>query len=473
MKTTINKALALYGLEGVHPAANLFPMMSDEEYKGLCDDARLNGWIQPVIVTSDNLLLDGRNRICASVEIEKDVPMKRIDPPDPVAYVLGLNLHRRQLSTGQKAFVALEVKKIYEAEAKERQGNRNDLKPNIPTDPVECIQEPQHNRESARRAAKVMGIGSTSVRQAQKLADDAPEMAEKVKQGELSIDRAYNMVKAAEQKMPKPEPVPDAQKPGDWDEKIETPDGILYVLHRPNSNPILNRTNDSVDWAWWTWNPVTGCWHGCNYCYAREIANSERMASAYPYKFEPTFHPARLNAVKGKKPPESDDPRAKNIFTCSMADLFGKWVPDEWILQVFEVVRDCPDWNFLFLTKFPQRLQDICDQLGGYPDNAWVGTTVDTQARVRVAEKAFQNINAGVKWLSCEPMLEPLQFHSLEMFDWVVIGGQSASYYNKTPEFQPEWEWVESLWDQARASNTLVYWKENLSVRPKQTPWSR
>lgn len=260
----------------------------------------------------------------------------------------------------------------------------------------------------------------------------------------------------------------------DRNEEIITEDGIkLYILHRPNSKPVFNKTNEAVDWAQWTWNPVTGCLHGCNYCYAREIANAKKSAEAFPYKFEPTFHPARLAAPKNTSFPKNvEDPRAKNVFVCSMADLFGKWVPDEWIMRVFDVVLASPEWNFLFLTKFPQRLQEVCDRLGGsFPDNAWVGTTVDTQARVRVAEKAFRDIKAKVKWLSCEPLLERLNFHDLDMFDWVVIGGQSASHYNNTPAFQPDWKWVESLWMQAREAGCSIYWKENLTVRPKETPW--
>jgi protein gp37 len=107
--------------------------------------------------------------------------------------------------------------------------------------------------------------------------------------------------------------------------------------------------------------------------------------------------------------------------------------------------------------------------LGGFPDNVWVGTTVDTQARVSLAEKSFRNISAKVKWLSIEPMLEPLKFGSLEMFDLMAIGGQSRT--TKEPEFQPEWEWVENLLWQARQSGTSVYFKENLKSRPKEAPW--
>jgi hypothetical protein len=57
------------------------------------------------------------------------------------------------------------------------------------------------------------------------------------------------------------------------------------------------------------------------------------------------------------------------------------------------------------------------------------------------------------------------------MFDWLVMGGQTQSYFNGTPAFQPEWEWVEHLWQQARAAGVKIYWKENLTIRPKEVPW--
>lgn len=252
----------------------------------------------------------------------------------------------------------------------------------------------------------------------------------------------------------------------------------IYIV-RSSTKAQFNSTNEMVDWAWWTWNPVTGCWHGCPYCYARDIAHR-----FYETSFEPTFYPDRLLAPQNMKPMSFERLKreavkrrinledaqifAKNVFTCSMADLFGKWVPEEWILQVFKTVEMSTQWNFLFLTKFPQRLKEINDKLGGFPDNVWVGTTVDTQSRVYLAEKSFKEIQAKVKWLSIEPMLEPLTFNSLEMFDLIAVGGQSRT--TGEPEFQPEWNWVEDLLGQARKSNTSVYFKENLKARPKELP---
>ena len=130
----------------------------------------------------------------------------------------------------------------------------------------------------------------------------------------------------------------------------------------------MNKTK--IDWCDSTWNPVTGCLHGCEYCYARGIANRfgfgayepniaervliETAISAgkkipYPFNFDPTFHKYRLNEYQNKK--------GRNIFVCSMADLFGEWVPDEWIEDVFEACEKAPQHNYLFLTKNPFRYE--------------------------------------------------------------------------------------------------------------------
>jgi protein gp37 len=229
------------------------------------------------------------------------------------------------------------------------------------------------------------------------------------------------------------------------------------VQHK--SLPSLNRTNENIEWAKWSWNPVVGCKHNCMYCYARDIA------IRFYNNFEPRYLPERLPAPKITAVPQGaeDDIGLKTIFVCSMADLFGSWVPQEWIDSVLEVVRETPKWNFLFLTKNPKRLIGI-----DWPDNAWVGTTVDVQARVNAAQEVFKKVKAKVRFISCEPLQERLTFTDLSMFDWIIIGGRSRS--TKLPEFQPKWEWVESIYEKARKDGLRVYFKPNLTVRPREYP---
>jgi protein gp37 len=246
----------------------------------------------------------------------------------------------------------------------------------------------------------------------------------------------------------------------EWqDLKPDDAERIMSQAHL--SKKTFNQTNDNIEWAAWSWNPVTGCLHNCDYCYARDIA--QRF---YPQDFEPSFLPERLVMPANTKVPAprfKGDIGYKNVFTCSMADLFGKWVPAEWIEAVLHQVRANPQWNFLFLTKFPIRMAEFA-----FPDNAWVGTTVDRQYAVERAEKAFRLIDAPVKFLSCEPLLERLQFTSLDMFDWVIIGGSSKS--SQTDEFRPPRWWVNDLEQQARDAGCKIYEKTNLLERIKEYP---
>ncbi|NCA71891.1 MAG: DUF5131 family protein [Sphingobacteriia bacterium] len=239
-------------------------------------------------------------------------------------------------------------------------------------------------------------------------------------------------------------------------------DRAMLLSPLPGLGGTFNQQkNEAIEWAQWSWNPVTGCKHDCPYCYARDIALGERMKQSgiYPNGWEPTFRSNALNAPATTKVPKSAaaDTRYRNVFTCSMADLFGRWVPSEWIDAVMSTVRDSPEWNFLFLTKFPQRLAEI-----DVPDNAWMGTTVDMQARVKNAEKAFEKVGGKVKWLSVEPMIEPLRFERLDLFDWVVIGGASSS--KQTPEWRPPYRWIESLVRQCDDAKVPVYMKTNLGI---------
>ena len=125
-------------------------------------------------------------------------------------------------------------------------------------------------------------------------------------------------------------------------------------------------------------------------------------------------------------------------------------------------------WNFLCLTKFPQRATEF-----EFPENWWMGATVDAQSRVAAAEKAFEKIRCGVRWLSCEPLLEPLRFSRLSLFQWVVIGGASAS--GGAPAWVPPMDWIVDLHGQARKAGCRIYYKSNCGMsddlRLREFPW--
>lgn len=234
--------------------------------------------------------------------------------------------------------------------------------------------------------------------------------------------------------------------------------------------PRFNKVNENIDWAKWSWNPVVGCKHGCPYCYAQTI---HTRFSTVPFSV-PTFYEERLEAPLNTRIPKKVTGDGWNkVFVCSMADLFGEWVPQIWIDAVMKVVKENPQWTFIFLTKNPERLLTIA-----WPNNAWVGTTVDTLARVKRAEDVMGLLNVKVRFVSVEPMLEPVLFTKPYLFDWFIIGAQSQTtpYPKLKPhrrEFQPPANWINDLVNQVRGAGKKVYIKpnvKNIQNGPKEYP---
>ena len=230
----------------------------------------------------------------------------------------------------------------------------------------------------------------------------------------------------------------------------------------------MNKTK--IDWCDSTWNPVTGCLHGCEYCYARGIANRfgfgayepnidervliEPAVSAgkkvpYPFNFEPTFHKYRLNEYQNKK--------GRNIFVCSMADLFGDWVPDEWIEEVFMVCDNAPQHNYLFLTKNPERYAELSLPCDNY---LWYGTSVCKKSDI---PKCKYLPLGGKKFVSIEPILEDLKIIDsplINYVDWVIIGAETGRRKDKVI---PERKWIEDIVNECRKDDIPVFMKSSLA----------
>jgi protein gp37 len=449
------------------PFNSLFPIKS-EVLEAIQENMQLHGFdrSKPIDVwideSGEDVVIDGHTRLSASEFIGMiEVPVfthEFADEDEALLHAIANQRNRRNLRESD----ILRLVELLDKRRK-RGGDRKSqqAKSKSSSEPIDR----RSPVESAKATAKVVGTSPTKVKKARKIIDKAkhdPSVKDKVIAGGKTISSVAREIK--EQENHQGEMAPSRNGAGTAVAAAVDPEapGLVLISEpaRPYPPAKFNRTNDMVEWALWTWNPVTGCKHDCIYCYARDIAIRH-----YPEKFEPTFHPERLNAPRHMKVPDAATRNIgeKNVFVCSMADLFGRWVPDAWIDAVMEEVRNAPRWNFLFLTKFPLRYEGI-----DFPDNAWVGTTVDEQKRVTNAEKAFRKVKARVKWLSCEPLREDLVFSSLDMFDWVVMGGQSVS--TQAPAFQPPWAWVEHLWDQARAAGCQVYWKPNLETRPREYP---
>jgi len=170
-----------------HEIANLFPMMQPDELSDLVDDIKQNGLIEPIVLYEEKIL-DGRNRYLACGEAGVKPHYEYYKGNEPVGYVISKNVQRRHLNGSQKAMIALEVKDIFEREAKKRQGTRTDL--NIP----ELI--PESDKGEARdKAGKAVGVSGRYVSDAEKIKREAPEYVEPIMRGEMTITEAKTVIK--------------------------------------------------------------------------------------------------------------------------------------------------------------------------------------------------------------------------------------------------------------------------------------
>ena len=468
----------------VHPFADAFPLIDGEEFVQLVADIKKNGLREPILLNHDRtVLVDGRNRWRACDQAGADPVFEtlpaRYTEPMILDLIVSKNMARRQLNPGQRALMALEYERFYSAAAKVAEetrkaaavGDLNGHHSNSPSTRTVADLPPRNaqpdfsgnrnERKSREQAARVVGASGRAVQQAKAVQRDAPDLATKVRAGEIALDAADKQRRQRIAAMPKPEPAPS--KPGPVMLTLRTHTGDEVAYPKPQAKATFNETDgDGISWAAWSWNPVTGCLHGCDYCYARGIATNDRFKAAYPAGFTPLFHEQRLNAPTNTVIPakHADNPAYKRVFVCSMADLYGRWVPDEWIDKVHTSMLANPQWEYLTLTKFPGRYVGL-----DMPANAWVGTSVDEQKRVRLAEEAFRKIDGvKVKWLSLEPLKEPLTFSDMSMFDWVVIGAQTGTQQpdGYVPPFAPHMDWVMDLVVQARESGCKVHLKPNL-----------
>jgi len=222
---------------------------------------------------------------------------------------------------------------------------------------------------------------------------------------------------------------------------------------------MMNKTG--IEYVDYTWNPVTGCYHDCGYCYARRLAET-RMNDIYPNGFDYTFWEDRLDEPVGAEP--------SSILVSSMGDLFGKWVPDEDIKKVSEAARKVPKHDYLFLTKNPgsmwYRMSRRAEVIP--PENFWFGTSVENQDSIERAGKLPTDANTFV---SFEPLLGKIQLRDLlwelGRVDWVIIGAKTG------PDAQqPKVEWVERILFWADDHDTPVFIKDNLkwSVKVRNFP---
>ncbi len=229
-----------------------------------------------------------------------------------------------------------------------------------------------------------------------------------------------------------------------------------------------------IEWTDATWNPVTGCTKvsaGCDHCYAETLAK-KRLREVYLRRlpvvdtsenredpFTVRLWPERLDL-----PINWTEPRM--IFVNSMSDLFHRDVPDEFVLRVFDVML-AADWHvYQVLTKRPARAAKFWEKYGRQfgpgeiPEHVWMGTSVENED-VAYRIRHLRLVGAQVRFLSCEPLLGPLE-PELDGIEWVIVGGESG------PGFRPmQREWAAAIRDRCLESGVPFFFKQWGGITPK------
>ncbi len=239
----------------------------------------------------------------------------------------------------------------------------------------------------------------------------------------------------------------------------------------------LNRT--PIEWCknpdgtqGYSWNVITGCLNGCDYCYARKLANTRlkkvylanknlapwgqfaedrrQDLSPHDFGFSNPFYPRlwqeRLNSGLL-------DRGSKGIFVCDMSDLFGIGIPEDWTRRVLQRIKEKNNHRFYLLTKQPQNLQ----KFSPFPDNAWVGVSATNQRQLLDAYYGLARIECKVRFLSLEPLLEHISVgDGIKYINQVIIGGQTK------PTVMPQIEWVLEIVEACDKAGVKVFLKNNL-----------
>jgi len=204
----------------------------------------------------------------------------------------------------------------------------------------------------------------------------------------------------------------------------------------------MNPVKNSIGWADYTWNPVTGCYNGCKYCYAKKIWN-RFFKVKYNCEFETVmFHPVRINEPFKKK--------NVTIFVGSMTDLIC--YSEYMFSKVSETIRNCPSNTFMFLSKHIESYTGKA-----IPLNAMVGMTITDLSKTSSKTTVLSLSKYRRPFISIEPISGPVTFNIPPSINPIIVGAETG---NRKGKIIPQKEWIQSIKD--HASEEKIYWKKNI-----------
>lgn len=211
-------------------------------------------------------------------------------------------------------------------------------------------------------------------------------------------------------------------------------------------------TTSKIEWTEQTWNPTTGCAKispGCTHCYAETMARRLQAMGTKGYEnaFQLRLIPERLDdPLKRKKP--------TTYFVNSMSDVFHEGVPFDYIDMIFATIAKTPHHTYQILTKRADRMAEYFSNRD-VPQNAWLGVSVEDKKYGVPRIDYLRTVNAHIRFLSVEPLLDDVGELNLKDIHWVIVGGESGP---KARPMKPEW--AESIRDQCEEAGVAFFFKQ-------------
>lgn len=215
----------------------------------------------------------------------------------------------------------------------------------------------------------------------------------------------------------------------------------------------------AIEWTNSTWNVITGCDKvspGCKNCYAERVATrlQKMRVKKYSNGFELRLHPEVLDYPLKLK-------ESKMIFVNSMSDLFHEKLSFNFIRQVFNIMEKANWHKYQILTKRSKRLKEFSKFYGKFPDNVWIGVSVESSLfKTRIND--LKTVNSKIHFLSLEPLLGSLGLIDLDDIEWVIAGGESGPNFREC-----KIEWLREIRDQCVKQNVPFFFKQWGGLTPK------
>lgn len=229
-----------------------------------------------------------------------------------------------------------------------------------------------------------------------------------------------------------------------------------------------------IAWCDSTFNPWIGCQKvsaGCDNCYAETLMD-KRYGRV---QWGPHGERKRTSVANWRNPilwnrraPEfsAKHGRRQRVFCSSLADVFDNQVPENWRGDLFRLINETPNLDWLLLTKRPENIEKMIWQSWGdraVPPNVWLGTTCEDQSAYDRRWPVLRRISAKVRFISYEPAIGPLELHADDGRhpDWIICGGESGPGYRDMPE-----KWASDLRAECGAARVPFFFKQMAGKKP-------